>query len=242
MDERLVLIGSRIESERRRLGWLTQEMSADMCGVTRPTWGKYERGDSEINPQALKRFIEHGADYDFIFTGVRKGAVDESAIKTGSPSYLSLPATISLRDRQEQEVVEAMRIDSRVGNFLWKLACVLKMADFDALESSGNLVCRSIIEKRGLVLAKIEEPSVSNEREAAFIRAYRLSNSKLQGLVRAACDVEDAQVTDTDMTYDGYSGIECRLIRRFRESTENGKKIIDEILLSCRVDTAQNAA
>lgn len=227
---RLVVVGARIEEERKRLGWATQEIAGFHCGVSRITWGKYERGDAEMNMVTMKRFIEAGADFDYIETGFHQKEFERMEQANG-PSYLSLPATIQLRDRMEQDVVEAMRLDSRVAKFFWKIACSVKMANFDMLENSGILMCRSFIENRELSLVKIEFPSAVNERERDLIASYRRCRQTSQQLMRAACDAESELASDTTITADGFTGLECRMMNFFRESTERGKQIIEQIAL-----------
>lgn len=58
----------RVRAERKRLG-LTQAEAAQVCGVARETWGKYERGVFELGGAAFRAFVNAGADADYITTG-----------------------------------------------------------------------------------------------------------------------------------------------------------------------------
>ena len=64
------LAGERIRTERKRLG-LSQADAGSVCGVTRETWGKYERGVFEMGAAAFRAFVSAGADADYITTGMR---------------------------------------------------------------------------------------------------------------------------------------------------------------------------
>src|SRR5487761_2579324 len=59
---------ARIKSERERLN-LSQQSAADVCGVRREVWGKYERGAVEPGAFVIGQFIAHGADPLFLYTG-----------------------------------------------------------------------------------------------------------------------------------------------------------------------------
>lgn len=62
------LSASRIKQERARLG-LNQASAADLCGVSREIWGRYERGVSVPGGEVLFAFAQAGADVQFILTG-----------------------------------------------------------------------------------------------------------------------------------------------------------------------------
>ena len=64
------LCASRLKSERKRLQ-LNQAEAADLCGVIRGTWGKYERGILVPGGNALVCFAANGADIQYILTGKR---------------------------------------------------------------------------------------------------------------------------------------------------------------------------
>jgi transcriptional regulator with XRE-family HTH domain len=69
-DTFFALFPSQLKEERIRLG-LTQAKAAELCGVRREAWGQYERGSVVPGAQVLFRFVSHGADAGFIFTGER---------------------------------------------------------------------------------------------------------------------------------------------------------------------------
>jgi transcriptional regulator with XRE-family HTH domain len=64
----------RIVFERERLG-LTQADAGEACGVTRAMWGRYEKGKASMGADVLARFVQAGADANYIFTGVRAAPI-----------------------------------------------------------------------------------------------------------------------------------------------------------------------
>lgn len=60
----------RIRSERERLK-LSQQEVADLTGVRREMWGRYERGAAIPSAEILERFSAHGADAQYLLTGSR---------------------------------------------------------------------------------------------------------------------------------------------------------------------------
>ena len=60
--------GQRLKSERQRLK-LTQAQAADIAGVARETWGRYESGKLQPGMAVLTAFANKGADTVYILTG-----------------------------------------------------------------------------------------------------------------------------------------------------------------------------
>lgn len=60
--------GERIAEERKRLG-LSQANAAELCGVSREMWGKYERGKAAMGTEVLSRFVLAGSDARYVLTG-----------------------------------------------------------------------------------------------------------------------------------------------------------------------------
>lgn len=67
---------ARLKEERVRLG-LKQAEAAEICGVTREAWGKYERMKSIPGGDVLFSFAAAGADIQYILTGKRSVLVDD---------------------------------------------------------------------------------------------------------------------------------------------------------------------
>lgn len=65
---------ARLKSERKRLS-LNQADAAAMCGVSRETWGKYERGAMVPGGDVLLSFAINGANVQYILTGEEGGGV-----------------------------------------------------------------------------------------------------------------------------------------------------------------------
>nr|WP_198921984.1 helix-turn-helix domain-containing protein [Enterobacter ludwigii] len=63
-----------MKSERKRLA-LSQAEAAALCGVSRETWGKYERGSIVPGGDVLLSFAMNGANVQFILTGQESGGV-----------------------------------------------------------------------------------------------------------------------------------------------------------------------
>lgn len=64
------LFGSRLSEERKRVG-AKQAKAAELCGVSREIWGKYERGITTPGCDVLFLFSQAGADVLYILTGQR---------------------------------------------------------------------------------------------------------------------------------------------------------------------------
>ncbi|EGV2900929.1 TPA: helix-turn-helix transcriptional regulator [Salmonella enterica subsp. salamae] len=64
----------RLKSERKRLS-LNQADAAALCGVSRETWGKYERGAMVPGGDVLLSFALNGANVQYILTGENSGGV-----------------------------------------------------------------------------------------------------------------------------------------------------------------------
>lgn len=69
------LFGGRLLEERTRLG-LSQAEAANICGVSREMWGKYERDKSKMGTEVLSLFAFAGADVLYVLTGQRLNSVN----------------------------------------------------------------------------------------------------------------------------------------------------------------------
>lgn len=65
---------SRLKLERKRLS-LNQADAAALCGVSRETWGKYERGTMVPGGDVLLSFAINGANVQYILTGEEDGGI-----------------------------------------------------------------------------------------------------------------------------------------------------------------------
>ena len=65
---------SRFKSERKRL-LLKQAEAAALCGISRETWGKYERGTMVPGGDVLLSFAQSGANIQYILTGEDSGEI-----------------------------------------------------------------------------------------------------------------------------------------------------------------------
>jgi transcriptional regulator with XRE-family HTH domain len=65
---------ARLREERERLG-LSQQDAEALWGISRVTWGKYERGDTTPDAAVLAAIAAAGADVLYIVTGSRSAPV-----------------------------------------------------------------------------------------------------------------------------------------------------------------------
>lgn len=61
----------RIKEERKRLK-LTQAVIADICGISREMWSKYERGLAKPCGKVLASFANAGANIQYVLTGEKQ--------------------------------------------------------------------------------------------------------------------------------------------------------------------------
>ncbi|RAX07648.1 helix-turn-helix domain-containing protein [Photorhabdus bodei] len=77
------LCATRLKKERKRLS-LKQDEAAQMCGVSREMWSKYERGVAVPGGDVWVAFALAGANVQFILTGISSSNVvlspDESEL------------------------------------------------------------------------------------------------------------------------------------------------------------------
>lgn len=62
----------RLKNERKRLGF-NQASIAELCGISREIWGKYERGVAVPGGHVLCSFALNGANVQYILTGENNG-------------------------------------------------------------------------------------------------------------------------------------------------------------------------
>lgn len=65
---------NRLKNERKRLGF-NQASIAELCGISREIWGKYERGAAVPGGHVLCSFAFNGANIQYILTGEDSGGV-----------------------------------------------------------------------------------------------------------------------------------------------------------------------
>ncbi|UWS32135.1 helix-turn-helix domain-containing protein [Erwinia pyrifoliae] len=68
------LCANRLKFERKRLG-LNQASIAELCGVSREIWGKYERGAAVPGGNVLRSFAINGANIQYVLTGHENGGI-----------------------------------------------------------------------------------------------------------------------------------------------------------------------
>ncbi len=65
---------NRLKSERKRLGF-NQASIAELCGISREIWGKYERGIAVPGGNVLCAMALNGANVQYILTGEEGGGL-----------------------------------------------------------------------------------------------------------------------------------------------------------------------
>jgi len=70
-------IGDRIKEQRLSIGLKTQLEAANLCGISREMWGKYEGNKSFPGGEVLFAFAAAGADVQYILTGIHSNAIAE---------------------------------------------------------------------------------------------------------------------------------------------------------------------
>ncbi|TDK65999.1 helix-turn-helix transcriptional regulator [Sapientia aquatica] len=73
------LFANCLKEERKRLG-LTQANAAELVGVNRETWGRYESGKIMPGTEVLIAFTYAGADANYLLTGNRSGVISTNVI------------------------------------------------------------------------------------------------------------------------------------------------------------------
>lgn len=67
----------RLKESRSLLGFKSQAEVAEMVGVSREMWGKYERGSAMPGAEVLIKLFRLGFDVGYILTGVRAPVVSD---------------------------------------------------------------------------------------------------------------------------------------------------------------------
>lgn len=76
----------RLREERERLGF-SQQDAESIFGISRVTWGKYERGDTAPGADVLTELAKMGANVMYIITGERTPMrVAERDVKPYTPA------------------------------------------------------------------------------------------------------------------------------------------------------------
>ncbi|HDT5887841.1 helix-turn-helix domain-containing protein [Aeromonas dhakensis] len=108
--------GHRIKEERVRLGIKSQSVAATRFGVERETWSRYETGKIEMGREVFQRFVDAGADPDYIVTGIRREVfeasikkADENPLVTQEERMAGVFAALSPESR-EQVLATALRL------------------------------------------------------------------------------------------------------------------------------------
>lgn len=95
------LFGARLLEERNRLG-LSQAEVANLCGVSREMWGKYEKDRSKMGTEVLSLFTAAGADALYILTGQRNNATP-----TLAPDEAALLDNYRHSPKEQQDILKA---------------------------------------------------------------------------------------------------------------------------------------
>lgn len=226
--------GLRIKAERVRLQW-TQEVAAKKCGVSQGMWGKYERGEHVMGSLIMQKFIESGADFDFIVTGWNSAVYErDNAISEHRETLMGLKPI-----NEEEELLRLYRLANGAGrSAFFQIARVIPMSDTTVTELAHSF-CRAVVEKKDLFVAQ-PIPRWYTADVVQLLTRYRTASSKIKGVVRAACDCIAAQAGDDDfLPQHGCTGIEFRIMTFYQNATPAGRRAIDVAVQFDSLDQVQ---
>lgn len=79
--------GDRVKVQRQKLK-LTQAQAAEACGVERETWSRYESNKIEMSAEVFRKFMDIGADADYLTTGIAKEVFEATIAAAGGAPEL----------------------------------------------------------------------------------------------------------------------------------------------------------
>jgi transcriptional regulator with XRE-family HTH domain len=99
----------RLREERERIGF-NQGDSETLFGVSRVTWGKYERGESTPGADVLSAMAEMGGDILYIVTGRR------------TPLGVAQPRAAYTPAERAAEAIRAMKLSEADASMVTEIA------------------------------------------------------------------------------------------------------------------------
>lgn len=109
---------------------LSQKEVADLCGVSREIWGKYERNQSVPGGDVLFSFAAAGADMNYIMTGQRAHLItDENPGYTLRPDQKALLDNLEHCPKEDQDAIKRMA-----------LRCAESRTDKDEEQKKNNAI------------------------------------------------------------------------------------------------------
>lgn len=96
-------IFERLKEIRKELR-LNQAQIAEICGVSRETWSRYESGKLSPGMEVLAAIAAAGADVQYILTGTRTQSPDTGPL---SPRVAALLDNYQNTDEQGRKIIEA---------------------------------------------------------------------------------------------------------------------------------------
>jgi transcriptional regulator with XRE-family HTH domain len=129
LDKNFSLFSKRLKEERDRMK-LSQKEVADLCGVSREIWGKYERNQSVPGGDVLFSFAAAGADMNYIMTGQRAHLItDENPGYTLRPDQKALLDNLEHCPKEDQDAIKRMA-----------LRCAESRTDKDEEQKKNNAI------------------------------------------------------------------------------------------------------
>ncbi|WP_433886086.1 helix-turn-helix domain-containing protein [Pseudomonas vranovensis] len=101
------LSAGRMKEERIRLG-LKQASAAELCGVSREIWGRYERGAAVPGGEVLFSFAKAGADIQFVLTGTH-------SVGAG----LQTPSSVQIDVKRLERIAEMLEAAAKQAGKRW---------------------------------------------------------------------------------------------------------------------------
>jgi transcriptional regulator with XRE-family HTH domain len=110
------LFAVRLKDERKRLRF-SQAAAAEIAGIARETWSRYESGALAPGMEVLAAIAAAGCDVQYILTGIRSGTMTQTQVQyppTGPPAGHAIAEAATDPMSRQKAAIKAMidRTDS----------------------------------------------------------------------------------------------------------------------------------
>ncbi|MCX7067309.1 MAG: helix-turn-helix domain-containing protein [Methylococcales bacterium] len=109
------IIFERLKNARKELG-LNQAQVAEICGVSRETWSRYESGKLSPGMEVLAAMATAGADVNYILTGNRTEKTQRERLNEKMVQLFE-----ALNETQQKEILSAVSEKQRLNQCLNEL-------------------------------------------------------------------------------------------------------------------------
>ncbi len=109
-DNFIVHFSKRLREERKKLK-ISQVEAADLCGVSRNSWGGYERGQIMPGADVIARFTAIGADLSYLMTGEKTvGVKEDLAVCKLRPDQSALLDNVEHCSEEDKKAIQRMAL------------------------------------------------------------------------------------------------------------------------------------